>query len=133
MNNKFTGFKVPKTLNLRAIEISFFKKIPSLLDMNNFYYLFYNEKDKKWNIPQKCNCNKKDKEILTKIQVYITNHYGYDRQQKQNVIAELLPVAKEYASLIVKERKLSQYLEEKKKRDYDRLEQKFGSTKVNHI
>lgn len=134
MSKNFTGYKVPKNLNFRQIEVSFFKEVPTLTNTKEFWYLFYNDSIRKWNIPQKCNGTDADKDILTKIQVYISNHYGYDRQQKQDVISELLPIAKEYATLLVKERKLDTYLEEKKKRDYDRIERKLGSKfKVKHI
>jgi hypothetical protein len=139
MKQNFTGYKVPKTLNLRQIEVKFLKGIPGSLNTNDFYYLFYNETIRKWNIPQKCNGTDKDKAVLTKLQAYITNHYGYDRQQKQNVLAELLPLAKniaqsEYIFSNIKELELKRRLKDKEQRDYERTKQQLENKfTVNHL
>lgn len=139
MKKQFTGYKVPKTLNLRQIKVSFFDKIPTLTDTNEFWYLFYNDSIKKWNIPQKCNGSVEDKDILTKIQAYISNHYGYDRCKKVNVLAELLPIAKEYAEVVyaknnIKEIELKKRLKEKEQRDYERTQKQLTTKyEVKHL
>lgn len=136
---KFTGFKVPKTLNLKKIQVKVSDMIPKNLDKANFYYFFINEETKKWAIPQKCeDITPLEKSTLDKIHNYIINHYGYDRS-KLNAIAELLPLIKENIisecncqnarlmerEKIKKEREKKQY-----EKAQERLENKF---EVKHI
>lgn len=136
---KFTGFKVPKTLNLRKIEVKVSDMIPKILDKSNYYYFFINEETKKWAIPQKCeNITPEEKNLLDKIHNYIINHYGYDRS-KLNAIAELLPLTKErvISECIFKNARLLEREKIKKERgnkQYERLQKKLGNKfKVEHL
>ena len=55
----YTGYKVPKTLKYENIEIrNNLTKIPELIQFNDFYYIFYNEKNKNYIIPQKVSKSK---------------------------------------------------------------------------
>lgn len=125
MKQSYTGYKVPKTLttktingyckktdsftlikrttlNLKQLEVKFLTSIPKKLDTKNYWYLFYNETIRIWNIPQKCfiNVTQEDKNILAQLQSYISNHYGYDRQLKNDTYSELLPAIKEYTQAV---------------------------------
>lgn len=136
---KFTGFKVPKTLNLKKIQVKVSNMIPKNLDKTNFYYFFINEETKKWAIPQKCeDITPLEKSTLDKIHNYIINHYGYDRS-KLNAIAELLPLTKEriVSECIFKNARLIEREKMKKEREnkqYEKLQEKLGSKfEVKHI
>jgi hypothetical protein len=140
MENKFKGYRVPKTLKLRQIEIRDLKSIPKQLDTENNYYFFINLENGKWAIPQKCSVIPEQEVIvINSIHNYIINHYGYDKPKKVNVLAELLPIAKEYYSLVhtfdnIKEIETERKLKAKEKRDYERIQKGLGSRyTVKHV
>lgn len=107
MRKSFTGYKVPKTLNFRKIEVRQFLAIPKQenLDFANYYYFFKNNIT--WAIPQKCNKHTpKEAQEMELCLAYIKNHYGHDKPQKGfNAITELFPVIKEYLEVINEEKK----------------------------
>lgn len=50
----FTGYKILKNLYIGSIEINTFNCIPKNINTDTYYYYFYSNDSKVWNIPQIC-------------------------------------------------------------------------------
>ena len=131
MKQTYIGYKVPKTLKYEDIEVKEnLNYIPTLANFKDFYYIFYNENNKNYIIPQKV--NKFKYKTSEQDNINITRFLSYLKKpvSKTELLSEMLTISKEYieSTYINNHIKDIKEIEQKKKeqaknrRDEERLQ-----------
>lgn len=147
MKQKYIGYKVPKTLNYNKLEVcEDLSYIPQLIQTQGFYYIFYNETNKSFLIPQKTDPKKYNMSPKELKEITLFKEYLKSPITKEEIVDIILPLAiisaqKEHifdniieTEQIKRSKELELRLRQKAEREYERTKNKLSRKyKVEHL